>query len=228
MSGNRNKGAKPVPVNKPAKAAKPAQVVDTPVVEVIEPVVVVEEKHDRFSMRIDIDQIGLDKNGALSSPLMFTLEAVKHNNVPLNLQQIAGQFAQLISGGIMGLPNIGSGYNVNFFIDNQLQKNVTMRGAGHLQFSNATKLAHGILNILGSIFDEENAEGLLTGEIRNSGEIELLCKQLGISEPLPMLFIRDVLKVRSIAIADKLRQSKKLAIQQVKDRYKKLPAPSAN
>jgi hypothetical protein len=192
---------------------------------------VVVKKVENFSLKLGIDQVGADIENPLTDRMYFQLEVSKEEGKALNLRKIAGQFANMVWSWTKGIKGRNKGFNVTFFVDNNLVESVSMKGGGKIHFSNAASLAGDLWRNLCSQFDLEASEGLLTGEVEHTEEVRMAAKQLGLqSQNLPFSYMEPLFEINRKVIAKKFSAAQKDAIAHFAPEYaaqKKIAADKA-
>jgi hypothetical protein len=173
-----------------------------------------DQKVDILHLRFGIDQLGADVDGALSERQYFEIKLVNDPKKPLDLVTIAGQFGRQMWSVIRHLPhkNKKVGFNLNFYIDNQLSGDYSMKAGGKLKFDSPVNVAYGILGILAAQFDNTNADAFLTGKVKQSPEINLVSDRLGFNEKaknLPFEYLEPVYEAKRKAVRQEFQKRKK-------------------
>ena len=155
--------------------------------------IVPEKQHILFSVGIDQKNI---EGAGIDNQIKVDLEFIYDEKQPLNLRQVAGNFANKLYSVIRLLPLRSKGYNLSILIDNQLVTNVRHKIDAKINFTNPVDIAAGLLGVLLQQFDTSNGEELFTGVVNNSGELQLVAQKYGLNSNTPLFQMMKAIEAK--------------------------------
>lgn len=186
------------------------------VVEQMQEVAPAANTANTLEFKIGIDQTGLDVDGAVTDRLFFDIRIVKDAET-LDIATISANLGRQIWAGISHLNTKRKGFNVTFLVNNTLTQNYTLKAKGKLRFSDARNCIFSVLRMMAAQFDDTNAVGYITGDFKQSDEITLLLKQMGIKAAnLPWEVVDEVVDLKRKRIGKQLSEGKRTLIASYK------------
>jgi hypothetical protein len=162
-----------------------------------EKVIVLTDKVDTLHFKLCIDQVGADVDGAVTERLEFEAKVNKVGTETIELDKLASRLGLQIWAVIRHLKTKQEGFNVAFYVDNNLTADYSLKTKGNLRFTNPRNTIFAVLGILAANFDDANAEGYITGKFNQCPELTLLGQRIGLKKGnLPWLDMEPIVDMK--------------------------------